>query len=127
MEESTVLEKKLPPKSLLSGSMLFSLIGQPLILGLSVLGIYLTLKGQGFFDPNEKGELVEGKTTTLVHKINLPNIEAQQVTTIFMYTLPLYIYIGLILKSSTKFMKPIFEQTTRSILLTTGNLFFGLC
>jgi hypothetical protein len=48
------------------------------------------------------------------------SLEAQQVTTIFMFTLPLYIYIGLILKSSTKYMKPIFEQSLQLFLITTG-------
>jgi cation-transporting P-type ATPase 13A2 len=62
LEESNELKKKLPPKSLLSPSILFSLIGQPLILGLSVFSIYMTLRGQGFFEPNEKsGDIEEGK------------------------------------------------------------------
>ena len=57
--EKSRLEPRFPPSSLLSPSILFSLWGQMFLMGVSILSMFLTLRGQGFFEANVKGSEIE--------------------------------------------------------------------
>lgn len=103
LNEKKRLEPRFPPSSLLSPSILLSLIGQMILMGLSILGIYFTLRRQGFFEMNEKSGDIED--------------ENHEVTTIFWFTLPLYIYLGFVFKSSSKFMSSIGDLPQETLIL----------
>lgn len=59
LDEKSKLEARYPSPSLLSRKILYSLLSQMLFQGLAVMSIFFMLKGQGFFQGNEKSGTIE--------------------------------------------------------------------
>jgi len=105
-DASDKLAPSLPFGSLLSYPILISIIGQMIIQASGQVGVYFMLRGQNFFHGQ--------------HKSDDNHVHSYENTTIFLFTLPQYIFIGIAFHISTEFRKPIFTNIPFIIMLALG-------
>ena len=97
-----------PPGSLFDLEIILSIIGHIIITIFGAVGSYFWLKGQGFYIDITKGsELESGSLIFWLYLIRY--IETQEVTTLVTFSLPLYIFIGIVYYSSSRFKESLFQ------------------
>lgn len=105
-EASYKLAPSLPVGTLISSPILTSIIGQMIIQSGCQVGAYFMLKGFNFYHPQ--------------HKSDDTHDHNYEVSTIFLFTLPQYFFIGIAFHISTEFRRPLYTNVPFMLMLALG-------
>lgn len=102
-DANTKLNMQRPVKSLFSKYILFSIIGQAIIQVGCTFSMYMCLRGQDFYVSTQKSS----EETT----------KSFENSTIFLFSLPQYIFIGIAFHTATQFRRPLYTNIPFLLLL----------
>ena len=100
------LAPSLPVGTLISAPILTSIVGQMVIQSACQVGAYFMIEGMDWFHHQHRSD------DTHVHNY--------ETTTIFLFTLPQYLFIGLAFHISTEFRQPLYTNIPFVVMLTLG-------